>query len=710
MWDQRVFDIEQRVAQRQDCGPRRLIPHRLCRSHVQCHRLRLDHCRKIVGFPRIWFQRTEAVDGGFQLGEPAVKSGLRDGRRQMADQRGTTAPFGEQALGRIVRSIEVEIRQIADQPVRPARGGQPRLLARHEFQRAMGAEMQHRVGGEILAYPTIEGRERMRRRKPRLEEQPHRVTLVAEAGLHTDEHVAELPAKHENPAAVGLRAARRRSPLLLDLAQMRLTPDMIVGGNTRRHIGVRAKARGVAFQDGNPKRIHARRHLDLIPAGGQRMQRVEQGLEHGQVGRRPGRPSIRREIEQHDSQLLFRPRPTLQRHQLGHARGQHRRPLSVHEHIVPLGAAAATKGDRPRRAVQLRQRHHHRGLDRRQSARIALPLRQRLEFDGMRADIGHVQRSQQRLGRLGIVIGRPANQREPGQRHDRIHDRHTVFHEEPRYRLARIQPAGKGRQHAQAALLHGRDHAIIMPRIARQHIGPQHQQPDRARLARAPRQLRRVIDHAAARRGMVKPDLRVFDGCCHLQFRARRRARIPPHQHAQHVGEILLRAGQPVLHGQEVAAHVLRLARDETQHARQALEHLHLAAPAAARLGAAAQFLQHRHRAALARLHVEAPQLWSAALPLQRTPQHSIAVTGLAPRLSSAGSTLADMFVQEQHPRPRRYRTRAMSCQAPGQGCRQSSQWSAVWTASVSPGASKATRSAGRHQRGRPYGYPSSRW
>ena len=51
---------------------------------------------------------------------------------------------------------------------------------------------------------------------------------------------------------------------------------------------------------------------------------------------------------------------------------------------------------------------------------IVLPLLQRLEFDRMRRDIGHIERRQQFLGGAGIVVGGAADQREAGQRNHRI--------------------------------------------------------------------------------------------------------------------------------------------------------------------------------------------------------------------------------------------------------------------------------------------------
>ena len=66
-------------------------------------------------------------------------------RRQVADQRGRRAPLGDRCPRTGCWRRTGRVRQIADQPVRPAGAGQAGLLAGHELQRAVGAEVQHRV-------------------------------------------------------------------------------------------------------------------------------------------------------------------------------------------------------------------------------------------------------------------------------------------------------------------------------------------------------------------------------------------------------------------------------------------------------------------------------------------------------------------------------------------------------------------------------------
>ena len=112
----------------------------------------------------------------------------------------------------------------------------------------MHAEVQQHVGAEVLREPAVEGGEGMGRREAALEQQPHRVALVAEGGLQADEDVAELRAEHEDAAAVGLVPAGRRAPLRLDLAQVRLARDDGVGGDVGRDVRRLAELAGVAAE------------------------------------------------------------------------------------------------------------------------------------------------------------------------------------------------------------------------------------------------------------------------------------------------------------------------------------------------------------------------------------------------------------------------------------------------------------------------------
>ncbi len=64
--------------------------------------------------------------------------------------------------------------------------------------------MQDRIGAEVFAEITIAGGEGVGWGEAALEQQPHRVALVAEGRLQRDQHIAKLGAQHEQRAPVGL--------------------------------------------------------------------------------------------------------------------------------------------------------------------------------------------------------------------------------------------------------------------------------------------------------------------------------------------------------------------------------------------------------------------------------------------------------------------------------------------------------------------------
>ncbi len=165
--------------------------------------------------------------------------------------------------------------------------------------------MEHGVGREILAEPAVEGGERVRRGKAALEQQPHRVALVAEGGLDADEDVAEALAQHEDRAAVALLAAGGGAPLCLDLGEPALAADVVVGGDAGVDVGVRAEAGTVAAQDTGTQVVHRGRDLDAVARGLHALQRVVERLEDREIGGGAGAAGIRREAEEDDGDLPF---------------------------------------------------------------------------------------------------------------------------------------------------------------------------------------------------------------------------------------------------------------------------------------------------------------------------------------------------------------------------------------------------------------------
>ena len=180
--------------------------------------------------------------------------------------------------------------------------------------------------------------------------------------------------------------------------------------------------------------------------------------------------------------------------QLGHARRQHRGPLRMRRHVA--AAVAGRRGERPPNVI---------GQIAPSSSGIAtimvastgirprasrLPLLQRLEFDRVRRDVGHVERRQHLFGGAGIVVGRAADQREAGQRDHRVDERPAALQEIALDRRPRVESAGEGRDDPQALGFQRRDHAVVVRGVAGEHVGAHHQQADHAGLAAARQVLR----------------------------------------------------------------------------------------------------------------------------------------------------------------------------------------------------------------------------
>ena len=91
------------------------------------------------------------IDCSTQIHKMTIQIGMRHGGSQVADQGRSRATLGDQTLGRVISRIQINIGQVRNQPVRPTLTREPHLLAGHKLQRAMGAEMQHRIGGKIFA-------------------------------------------------------------------------------------------------------------------------------------------------------------------------------------------------------------------------------------------------------------------------------------------------------------------------------------------------------------------------------------------------------------------------------------------------------------------------------------------------------------------------------------------------------------------------------
>ncbi len=146
---------------------------------------------------------------------------------------------------------------------------------------------------------------------------------------------------------------------------------------------------------------------------------------------------------------------------------------------------------------------------------------------------------------------------------------------------------------------------------------------------------------------VVEADLGVLDGCGDGGAAPVAAAGVARDEEADHRLDVVVRAAQPVLHGQEPGAQVLRLAGEEAQDARQAAQHRHLRLAAGCRRGAcAAQALHEGHRASRGPGHVEGAEA-SERHHLARGHAADDGVAGVAAGLQ-VGEDGADVLLEEE--------------------------------------------------------------
>ena len=292
----------------------------------------------------------------------------------------------------------------------------------------MGAKVQHRIGLVVLAQIAVEGAEGVGGGKALFKQQAHRVAFITKGGLHSDQHIAQLHAHHEQAAPIGQVLARGRTPLGFNLAQPFFVLDMVRHRNLVHHIGLGAVLRGVALQQRCAQRVDAFGQLDLVALGGQVVQGVEQGFKHRQIGRRAHGTCIGWKVEYHHRDLAVGTIGLTQVHQLLHPRGQHLSAFGASEHVLGLvsfgeGACTLTTGASGALGtgasaidhghggtVEFGDGHHDGAFHRQQAALGTTPLIEGLKLHRVCCDVGHIELLQGFLRGFGIVVSRAAHQ------------------------------------------------------------------------------------------------------------------------------------------------------------------------------------------------------------------------------------------------------------------------------------------------------------
>ena len=368
VWDQRGLGLKQFQPQRGGGMA----------AHIHHSSLFGDQCLKLGHFRRVQRQVPPARQAVFQVDQTLIQSSLRQRRRQMGDRHRVRPPLCQRCLGGVVGRVKIDIRHLADQPIRPIAPAKTCLLARHELQRAMHPEMQQDIGLPCIAQPVVELEKRMGRGKAALEQQAHRVALIAEGRLQAHEHIAKLAAQHKDAAAIRLHLAGGGAPDGFNLCQRFGGFHDGIGIDKGRDIRGLAIAGRIARQNGGAQVIHRGGRVHRVTFGSHAVQGVMQTFEHAEIGGRSSRSRIRRKAEQHDPDLLFGIARTAQLAQTQGLFGKNLDPfkagrhrLAINRAFAGMGAAVAAlqpmtprKDRRIGRAINFRQSDQHGGFNR----------------------------------------------------------------------------------------------------------------------------------------------------------------------------------------------------------------------------------------------------------------------------------------------------------------------------------------------------------
>ena len=332
----------------------------------------------------------------------------------------------------------------------------------------------------------------MGRREAVLEQQPHRVALVAEDGLEADEDVAELVAEDEDAAPVRTGRGRGRDPSPSRSRAAAASGGRFRGGDAGGDVGGLAEAAALPPQDGVAQGVDGGGRGDVVAVGLHRVQDVVEAFEDAEVGGGADRAGVRREAVEDDGDPALRG--------LGPAEGRKTKDLfsqrldafraGCHDAggvvagawqfcgaaVAAVGVVAAGEDGGVGRAVDLGQRDQHRGLDRAEAAVGGGPLAEGLELERVRGDVGHVERGKRVDGGAAVVVGGAADEAEAGEGDEGVDPALRVTKASIAGRPSR--PGGEGGDAGDAAGLERRDDGVVMRGVGGEDVGAQHQEAD----------------------------------------------------------------------------------------------------------------------------------------------------------------------------------------------------------------------------------------
>ena len=131
----------------------------------------------------------------------------------MVDDDRVRPPLRLRALARIVDDERIEVRHVLQAYLRQARPRQPHALARRPLQRAMLAQMHHRISSEAVPQPPIERYVVMCRHKLRAVVYGNGILAEPAWRLYPYENIAEPQPCHEQMPVIHIYSSRRLTPV-----------------------------------------------------------------------------------------------------------------------------------------------------------------------------------------------------------------------------------------------------------------------------------------------------------------------------------------------------------------------------------------------------------------------------------------------------------------------------------------------------------------
>ena len=150
-----------------------------------------------------------------QFGDVAVGISRGHWRYQMVNDGGVSAPFRLRAFAGVVDDERVEQRNIVQRNFRVARLRHTDAFARQPFQRAMLADVDHRIGPEYIPQPAIIGDVMVGWRQVGVVINGNGVFAKAARGLQPDEYIPHRYPGNGQPIADAINIAGRIAPSIL---------------------------------------------------------------------------------------------------------------------------------------------------------------------------------------------------------------------------------------------------------------------------------------------------------------------------------------------------------------------------------------------------------------------------------------------------------------------------------------------------------------